>query len=808
MAEIKLTPTSFAGNSLNDANYTSYFSADGIEPYSVPDAQAVETMRPENYPVHVTFQPGGRVIALHVRLRVISTSNLEALRQWFDPTGGEQLLIATDEASVQRQIRCLPLGGAPAVKGKFDLWVFRLRAASPLWEAVTATTPSDSSITSSGQTFTLQNTGNAKSYPTFTLTPVQAMADSNSWTKRRRITLANRSERPLADPVGDGYPIELGNNGFAASTLQAAGKLLSTMHDLRVLLAGAEINRWLDPSTATDPTRIWANLQLPARKTVTIKTSMTSGSPADGASLEVSNAEGTSGWPDSGFLVIADECIQYTGRTLTAFTGLTRGARNTTAASHTAGDTAYWVALPWIDLIYDYSNASDPAPPTDRKPIFSLADSRNATRVYPGPFFNDSDRRSGAFQPEYTQDSDVSGGIRMFEESGTLVFENQAPAVGKRRFNNAVLDCPIPIDDASGAVELDFTVEEDMLLHGYLIDRAGYESRLITEGPQGAQTNQTYTPASEAYRLRLNARIGVVAGNRVDFGSQVITFGDGSNPGPLGEGTHVHFELDDFTEINAVALYLERDSGATSDVHLMFFQYPDILTWDTNFTRPGGRIIEYSSIIVGSTIPTTFDWLLVPLPTPLRLPPGEYTVGVLKATSTGTIRWKRADGRVAARTWRINSPTASGPGFDSLDDVQLFLIMSETTAAQVDSPQESENRLTLDNIELDLDADRAPKIVLAPEETLYLMNARLKNDTTGDYLDILHPMKLGESLVIDCQNRTIRDMETGRYVPFAITPSNPDEWLYTKPRSTDTYSYTETGVVEVTIAKSYRNRWL
>ena len=42
----------------------------------------------------------------------------------------------------------------------------------------------------------------------------------------------------------------------------------------------------------------------------------------------------TEGFDDNGFLRIENELIQYTGKTATTFTGLTRGVGGTTAAAH------------------------------------------------------------------------------------------------------------------------------------------------------------------------------------------------------------------------------------------------------------------------------------------------------------------------------------------------------------------------------------------------------------------------------------------------------------------------------------------
>jgi hypothetical protein len=61
--------------------------------------------------------------------------------------------------------------------------------------------------------------------------------------------------------------------------------------------------------------------------------------------------DSTSGFPEQGRLRIDNEEIFYTGKTVTTFTGCTRGARNTVAASHLNDAT---VSTLYKVLITDY----------------------------------------------------------------------------------------------------------------------------------------------------------------------------------------------------------------------------------------------------------------------------------------------------------------------------------------------------------------------------------------------------------------------------------------------------------------------
>ena len=73
--------------------------------------------------------------------------------------------------------------------------------------------------------------------------------------------------------------------------------------------------------------RCWGTYALPA----------TALSALMGSADTTATVASTSGFPSSGTLLIDAEQISYSGTTSTTFTGLTRGANSTTAASHSSG---------------------------------------------------------------------------------------------------------------------------------------------------------------------------------------------------------------------------------------------------------------------------------------------------------------------------------------------------------------------------------------------------------------------------------------------------------------------------------------
>lgn len=71
-----------------------------------------------------------------------------------------------------------------------------------------------------------------------------------------------------------------------------------------------------------------------------IVTSLTSGMSASDVEVQVAS---TAAFPSAGTLTIDAEIIEYTGKTATSFTGLSRGKYGTTAASHLSGANTYMI---------------------------------------------------------------------------------------------------------------------------------------------------------------------------------------------------------------------------------------------------------------------------------------------------------------------------------------------------------------------------------------------------------------------------------------------------------------------------------
>lgn len=88
-------------------------------------------------------------------------------------------------------------------------------------------------------------------------------------------------------------------------------------------------------------------------------TSLSSPITATDTTLTVSS---TRDFPAAGVVTVDEEVIAYTGKTATTFTGLTRGDRNTDAASHTSGRTVFTEYSGLINLSTDFSSVESNIP--------------------------------------------------------------------------------------------------------------------------------------------------------------------------------------------------------------------------------------------------------------------------------------------------------------------------------------------------------------------------------------------------------------------------------------------------------------
>jgi len=241
--------------------------------------------------------------------------------------------------------------------------------------------------------FTITVDSDDEVYPIIRLTP--KTAKTSGYAYKRWVAIIWKASTGFTN-----YPYMLGTVDTAA--IVTAGKAQADGDDWRVFVDGVEVDRWFGDSGTSQfnqtATKTWVNLDFQGAIDLTLAAAMLIGDTV--TVLDVN--EDISGMPSSGILLIDSEAFVYTGKSNSQkrFTGVTRAAKGTSAAGHSADATVSWIQHDvWI--MYDDSTASAPTVDDDYKPAFDLGDSTNTSWDYE-EFGEDDLLRSGQWTRQAT----------------------------------------------------------------------------------------------------------------------------------------------------------------------------------------------------------------------------------------------------------------------------------------------------------------------------------------------------------------------------------------------------------------------
>jgi hypothetical protein len=255
----------------------------------------------------------------------------------------------------------------------------------------------------------------------------------NIWLYRRRFILNWRS------PFSGWHTLDVTGGGLNTATLVSDGKVTDGSN-IGVMFNGSFTPIYYGKAFGTSTTTIWINADL--RSVVSVPLLVSIGQNDTG--LRILNGLQL---PPSGALQIGSEVITYTGRTQSILYGVTRGAFDTTKASHTAGDLLTEV---YVGFILYGPNGKAPYLPgqiASQEPVLDLVNSTNSAWLYTSARgFNDGDYRTGGWRyGEWLSESGRIGYVNPSAESGTFNDSWTLPwrAMGLRpgkvsfvRFNN------------------------------------------------------------------------------------------------------------------------------------------------------------------------------------------------------------------------------------------------------------------------------------------------------------------------------------------------------------------------------------
>lgn len=385
---MKLSPYSFNGTQINDGtNYLARFDNQDL----LTPGRAIYSKRSSGaqYPAYAGKELQGGTLTINVIMKGTVTTQVETLKALFDiGQVNTAVLIAQDTLDSNRQwyVDASVTKIDPPRKNIIRV-TFALK--DPIWKTVNTTTESTWNITASGQTNAVTvNLGNLEAYPIYEITPTSVKSGVSFKYKRFIEVLNNKSW------MFRNYPVEL-INSLDTATLVGAGKMLASGYDTRIYIDDAEEeNRWLDSWNGAT-SKCWVNLNLPGKQTFTLATAIAT----TGAISSVDVVEDISLMPDAGSFKIDSERLTYTAKSISAkqFTGITRGALESTAATHLAAATVTWIPFKIYMYYGDTSLTTGPATDDTLKPVINLTTSTNTSHVYAN--FWSSDPRSAEFIP-------------------------------------------------------------------------------------------------------------------------------------------------------------------------------------------------------------------------------------------------------------------------------------------------------------------------------------------------------------------------------------------------------------------------
>jgi hypothetical protein len=215
-----------------------------------------------------------------------------------------------------------------------------------------------------------------------------AATTASSVSYRRWIAVWNRTDEALT-----AYPLEItsqaGTGGLDHAGLVAAGKAQADGSDVRVLVDGVEVDRWM-AYTGTDHTKVWINLGLPEPVTASLVLAYTSGE-----NLTTLTLGDTAGFPANGtvYNTASGEAFTYQGKDATHLVGIDRSVNGTSPAVGNGGDTFVLVEH---DVALLYGGSAARAPDAHYAPAFEVVTSTNAVWLY-REFGEDDGLRTGAW---------------------------------------------------------------------------------------------------------------------------------------------------------------------------------------------------------------------------------------------------------------------------------------------------------------------------------------------------------------------------------------------------------------------------
>ena len=168
------------------------------------------------------------------------------------------------------------------------------------------------------------------------------------------------------------------------------------------------------------------------------------------------------------------------------------------------------------------------------------------------------------------------------------------------------------------------------------------------------------------------------------------------------------------------------------------------------------------------------------------------------AGSTWANAWTTAATPASAATWTAwtQASTALGASYKYL----RFILSGSTTATASNA-----NYYSVFNLILTIDSAKIPLVEKDTAAASYQLVSKLTNNTTGEYIEFEFSMALDETVIIDCETKSVTGPEGDRFDKIIKTSTRRQNWLDLKPGA-NTLQFDDTGTAAVTVTVKHRGR--
>lgn len=803
----RFTPETYDGVDINDASYESKFLHEH-QPLKLLTRDPVEVGIPGDYsfPSSPRSQAQSGTMILTVRVKTDTQAGLDAARRLFDRFKGSVDLTISDNGgnTWTASVKCTQFVERTDARSHF---VAMLYTNKPVLESATRV-PALHTVTASPSVWdpSLTVGGVVRTYPTLAIKPTVAKTNGQDYLRRWNVHMPWRSELAGEDSMGNGYPVDVANGALNTAAEVAAGRMLASGDDLRVIVNGVEYGRALSGMNGAN-TKVWVPIHFsPGRTARSII-------PTSGATeIDVTNSEGLLGWPERGEFMVDNERIWYGARTNTRFLSCVRGYRGTTATLH-IDKRLDWVEHD-IQMVSDFTAAQPPVVPTF---AIDLAASTNLAHVYSSTIWSPTAQRYGQLAGRFTQDNFKSPVLSMIDTgAGGVTIKDTPPGGTGHPYNNLELYVPCGVKVAASAISLicdggsTTPAGADIVLNGRVygvgID-TGVEALLATYAKAARSASATtLTPTAVLQRLRFNAVYKAITGAWT--GSQTAS-DNNLGAGGLGGASELaqRFTLDQRSVISAIALWARENAGA--DAKTIDFAVSDP---DGDPPEPGKY--HGSASIANAQLATTYSWVYgVPAGglEPIAAPAGQFDViAAASVAGAGTLYWGRFSPSIYAAGQPWTEVASVWTAFTDVD--RGFLILGDGSIVQPEAPSGMLGYVLFDEITVTFDNTnlRTPGYLRGTQETISILRPTISHEA-GSAFDLFYIAKINETITVDTDRKlVILDEANGIFAPHALTPLDPEQWLYLNGNNsatgnTLTYTNVSPGTVEVQV--TWKDRW-